>query len=86
MDDRELVLSHIDGESLAVIVRPGAPKNAVRGWDEARKGLRVDIAAAPENNKANIEVIKLFSKLLKKEVSIRHGLTERKKILRIRTP
>jgi len=44
---------------------------------------RVDVAAPPEDNKANREIIKFFSKLTKKKVTILTGLTSKKKVLRI---
>ena len=77
------ISGYISGGRLDIIVRPRSPKNGIMGWDEARSALRVNIAAPPEGNRANIEVIKFFSKLLKKKVTIVRGLTGRKKTLKV---
>jgi uncharacterized protein (TIGR00251 family) len=68
--------------SLEIIVKPNSPKNKVLGYDELRKAWRVEIKAPPEDNKANIEVIKLFSKLSKKKVRIISGNTRKHKVLK----
>lgn len=68
--------------SLEIIVKPNSSKNKVIGYDEERKAWRVEIKAPPEDNKANIEVIKFFSKLSKKKVRIISGMTSKNKILK----
>ncbi len=68
---------------LRVIIRPGSPKTQIRAVDEARNALRVDVAAPPEKNKANIEIIRFFSKLLKRKIEIVSGKRSREKLLRI---
>jgi uncharacterized protein len=72
----------VDGK-LKIIVKPNSSKNEIKDYDKNRGALRVNIKAPAENNKANIEVIKFFSKLTKKEVKIVLGLTSKKKILNI---
>ena len=67
---------------LAIVVRPSSPKSEILGYDESRKALKVAIAAAPDKNKANIEVIKFFSKLTKKKVEIVSGIKSKSKVLR----
>ena len=71
----------VDGK-LKIIVKPNSSKNEIKDYDKNRGALRVNIKAPAENNKANIEVIKFFSKLTKKEVKIVLGLTSKKKVLR----
>lgn len=66
-----------------IIVRPNSNKNEIVGIDEARNALRVNIAAPADKNKANREVIKFFSKLLKKKVRIVSGLKSREKLIKI---
>jgi len=68
---------------LKIIVKPNASVTKITAVDEARNALRVDVAAPADKNKANKEVIKFFSKLLKKKVSIAHGLKSKEKILRV---
>jgi len=65
-----------------IIVKPNAPKNKIIGYDKERKAYEVAIKAKPQNNKANIEIIKFFSKLLKKRVKIIKGIKNREKILK----
>ncbi len=77
------ILRWVKQDQLVIIVRPSSPQTKVLGWDDVRQALRVAIAAPPEDNKANLEVIKFFSKLLKKRVRILRGLTSREKVLHV---
>jgi uncharacterized protein (TIGR00251 family) len=65
---------------LKIKVKTNQPRTEVVENGEIWK---VNVKARPENNKANEEIIKLFSKLFKKKVRIVRGLTTRKKILEI---
>jgi uncharacterized protein len=80
--DRDLVNKHAKGGSLAIIVKPNSPKNRITYYDGSRNALRVDIKAHPEDGKANIEVIKFFSRLTKKDVKIIKGHTSKNKVLK----
>ena len=71
----------LDGNRLAVVVRPNAPKTRIIGIDDARSAVRVDVAAAPDKNKANKELSSFFAKLSKKKVVIRSGVACRRKVL-----
>ncbi|MBN2368736.1 YggU family protein [Candidatus Woesearchaeota archaeon] len=71
----------INNNRLNIIVKPNSPKNQIKDYDKNREALRVEIKAPAEDNKANIEIIKFFSKLTKKDVRIVSGLTNKKKIL-----
>lgn len=75
------VLDYIKDNKLRIVVKPNSPENKILGYDENKQALKVAIAAKPEENKANIEVVKFFSKLLKKPVKIKSGLTSREKLL-----
>ena len=74
---------YIQNNSLKIIVKPNAKKNEILGYDESRKAVKVAIAAQAEKGKANLEVVKFFSKLLKKPVKIKSGLTSKEKLLKI---
>jgi len=74
---------YIKHNSLKILVKPNAKKNEILGYDSARKAVKVAIAAQAEKGKANLEVIKFFSKLLKKKVQIKSGLTSKEKLLRV---
>ena len=75
------VESYIKNNSLRIIVKPNANKSEILGYDEARQAVKVAIAAQPEKGKANKEVIKFFSKLLKRKIEIKNGLKSREKVL-----
>lgn len=74
---------YIKDGRLSVIVKPCSPKNEVLGWDTERKALRVAISEPADKDKANKEVIKFFTKLLKKKVRIKVGLRSKEKVLEI---
>ncbi len=64
-----------------IVVKPNSEKTGIVEWDVDKRVLRVNVAAPPEDNKANIAVIKFFSKLVGKRVSIVSGSKSRVKIL-----
>ncbi len=66
---------------LKIIVKPNSDKNKIINYDEDRNELKIEIAAPAEDNKANIEIIKFFRKLTRKNVRIKSGLTSRNKLL-----
>jgi hypothetical protein len=74
---------YIKNNSLTVLVKPNSSKNEITGYDESRKAVKVNIKAPAEDNKANIEVIKFFRKLLSREIKIISGLKNKIKILKI---
>ncbi|MBL7147544.1 MAG: YggU family protein [Nanoarchaeota archaeon] len=66
-----------------IIVKPNSAKNEIVKFDNERKAYRVNIKEKAEDNKANIEIIKFFSKLLKKKVKIIKGLKSKEKIIKV---
>jgi uncharacterized protein (TIGR00251 family) len=75
---------HIKKGILKILVKPNKKENKIIGFDETKKAVIVEIKAAAEDNKANLEIIKFFSKLLKKEIRIKSGFTNKEKILFIK--
>lgn len=65
-----------------VVVKPNARSNEIVTYDEGREAFIVQIKAEARDNKANIELIKFFSRLLKTQVRILRGATSRKKCSR----
>jgi len=65
-----------------VIVRPNSSKSRIIGFDENKQAYRVNIKAPAEKGKANMELIKFFSKLLKKKPEIIKGKTSREKLVK----
>ena len=70
-------------ETFAVIVKPNARKSEILSWDKKKKELKVAIAARPEQNKANIELIKFTSRISGRSVAIVSGLRSKRKILKL---
>lgn len=77
------IKDYIKNNSLTIIAKPNSPATEIIKWDEEKQALRINVKAKPENNKANLEIIKFFSKLLKKRVEIIKGFKNREKLLRI---
>jgi hypothetical protein len=77
------IKDYIHDGLLNILVKPNSPKTEIIGWDDEKKALKVNVHARPEDNKANIELIKFFARLLKKKVTIKTGLTSKQKILKI---
>ncbi|MBI2660279.1 DUF167 domain-containing protein [Candidatus Woesearchaeota archaeon] len=73
----------IQGKRFKLIVKPNSRENRIESFDNERNAYRVNIKAKPEGNKANIEIIKFLSKLLKKKVRIAAGLKSREKLIEI---
>lgn len=72
---------YITDNSLKVLVKPGKKNNYVLGYDYEKKVLVVEIKAPAQDNKANKELVKFLSKLLKKRVKIKSGHTSKIKTL-----
>lgn len=73
----------IQSSKFKIIVKPDSKESKIDGFDKERNAYRISIKARPENNKANIEVIKFLSKLLKRKVKIASGLKSKEKIIEI---
>lgn len=74
---------YIIGSSLKIIVKPNSKKNEIIGYDDSRKAVRIAIKAPAEDNRANKEMIKFISRLLRKKVRIMSGLKNKEKLLKI---
>ena len=72
-----------DKDYIKIIVKPNSKENKIVKFDENKEAYVVNIKAKPEKNKANIEIIKFFSKLLKKKITIIKGLKSREKIIKV---
>lgn len=66
--------------SITIVVKTNCPKTKIVSVEN--EIYKVEVHAQAENNKANIEIIKFFSKLTKKKVKIITGFTSKKKVLR----
>ena len=66
-----------------IIVKTNTKKNEVLGYDKIKEAYRISIKEKAEDNRANKEIIKFLSKLLKKKVRIVSGLKSKEKILEV---
>ena len=73
---------YIKNNFLKILVKPNSSKNEILDYDSDKEALKVAISAPAEDNKANIEVIKFFKKLTKKNVSIKFGIKSKEKVLK----
>jgi uncharacterized protein (TIGR00251 family) len=64
-----------------IIVKTNAKQNKVKAFDVNRNAFLVDIKAKARNNEANKEIVKFFSRLLKKRVRILLGLKSKEKVI-----
>lgn len=71
----------IKQNKIKVIVKPNSPKTEIT--KQEKDILKLNVKAPPEKGKANKEVIKFFTKLLKKQVKITKGFKSKEKILMI---
>jgi uncharacterized protein len=67
--------------SLRVHVKPNARTTEILERGEGY--LKVAVAAPPDKNKANKELIRFLSKEFKKKVRIKSGLTSKEKVIEL---
>lgn len=71
-------------KNIKITVKTNMPKTEIVGFDDSKKALKVNVRAKPDNNEANVEVVKFFSKFLKKKVVIKSGARSKEKLLEIK--
>ncbi|MFC1741403.1 DUF167 domain-containing protein [Nanoarchaeota archaeon] len=76
------IVDHITDNTLKIIAKPNSPKTAVIGWDDNKKALRIAIAAVPDKDKANTELLKFLKKQTGKRCEIASGSRSREKIIK----
>jgi len=65
---------------ISVKVKPNSGKQEV---EEKNGSYIISLKSSPENNKANVELVKLLQKYFKSPVKIKSGFTSRNKIVEI---
>jgi uncharacterized protein (TIGR00251 family) len=66
---------------LSIRARPGSRVTAITCYDASSGVLSVDVAAQPEDNKANIALLKFLKRLTKKDVRLVSGATSKNKVV-----
>jgi len=64
-----------------IIIKPNSTTNKIIGFDKRRNVYLIRIKAKPENNEANLELIKFLTKVLGKRVKIKSGFKSREKLI-----
>ncbi len=59
------------------------PNSGEQNVEEKEDFYIVKLKSAPENNKANLELVKLLKKYFKKQVNIKSGFSSRNKVVEI---
>ncbi len=77
----ETIENFIKNGILEVVIKPNAKKTEVVG--EINGVVKIAVKSPPENGKANQELVKFLSKILKKQVKIVSGFTSKQKILKV---
>jgi len=73
---------YLKNKYIALIIKPNSDNTKIIGYDNYKNALIVNVKSKAEDNKANDEIIKFFSRLLKKKVIIKSGLRSREKLLK----
>ncbi|MBI2107949.1 DUF167 domain-containing protein [Candidatus Woesearchaeota archaeon] len=73
----------IKSKRFRIIAKPNARETKIERFDPERDAYIVSVKAKPEDNRANIEIIKFFSKMLKAKVRIVSGMASKEKMLEI---
>ncbi|MBW3022744.1 DUF167 domain-containing protein [Candidatus Woesearchaeota archaeon] len=69
----------LEKKTFRIIVKANSKENKITGIE--KDAIKVNISAPADKDKANKEIIKFFSKLLKKKVRIKSGLRSKEKVL-----
>ncbi len=77
------IQQYINKNKLHVLVKPNAKKTEILGYDSVKKAVKIAVAAPADKDKANKELLKFISQLLKKKVYFVSGLKSKEKILEV---
>ena len=78
-----LINKHIKNNILNIIAKPNSPKTEIIGWDENKKALRIAVAAVPDKDKANAELLKFLKKETGSKCQIISGAKSREKKIKL---
>ena len=77
------ILKYLKNQRLNISVKANSNQNRVIGFDKEKKRMKLEIAAPAKNSKANVEIVRFLSKLLKKKIRIVSGFTSKNKSIKI---
>ena len=73
----------IKEKKFKVIVKPNSRESKIEKYDSERSAYIISVRARPEDNKANIELIKFLSRELKAKARIVSGFRGKEKIIQL---
>ena len=68
---------------LKVLVKPNSKETKITAYDNKQDIFHINVKAAPENNRANLALMKFISKIIKRKVEIISGATSKIKLIKI---
>lgn len=72
-----------EGTLIDIAVTPNADSTGIKGFDPWRKRVMVSVMEPPVQNRANRELVDLFSEIFSADVKIVSGPTSRQKTLEV---
>lgn len=78
-----MLQNYISNNRLHILVKPNAKKTEILSADPTTKIVKIAVAAPADKDKANKELLKFVSRLLKRKVSFISGLRNKEKILEV---
>lgn len=69
----------LSGKRISIAVKTGSPETRIT--KKSGELIYLDVAASPEKNNANLEIIKFLSKMFGKKARIVSGATKKRKIV-----
>lgn len=72
-----------DSTLIDIFVTSGAKTTGVKGFDQWRGRILLDVKERPVQNRANKEIVSFFSKLLNADARIATGAKKREKTLEV---
>ena len=73
----------IKEKKFKIIAKPNASETKIERFDSERNAYIISVRAKPEDNKANIELIKFLSRELKGKARIVSGFRGKEKIIEL---
>jgi uncharacterized protein (TIGR00251 family) len=77
------VSDYVKSGILSVHAKPNSPKTEILGWDESKHALKIAVAAVPDKDRANIELLKFLKKETGMKCELVSGARSREKLVRL---
>ncbi len=77
------ITPYIHNNKLHILARPNAKKTEILGILSDGKTVKIAVAAPADKDKANKELLKFLTKMLKKKVVFVSGLRSREKVVTV---